>query len=160
MAFKFKGDLSVARAVYLGSMDTIKRLAFIPDTAGAVVYDSTENSIYVWDGAAWQKVDSTKHNFSATSAPTSTNDSAEGYQVGSFWLNTAGNSVYFCHDATVGAAVWERLDSPKSQYSATTSPTPSDDDTAGFEQGSLWIDTTNRETYICYDATTGAAVWE
>jgi hypothetical protein len=41
----------------------------------------------------------------------------------------------------------------------TVAPTVTDDADAGFEVGSLWIDTVADEAYRCADATAGAAVW-
>jgi hypothetical protein len=41
----------------------------------------------------------------------------------------------------------------------TVTPTVTDDADAGFEVGSLWIDTVADEAYRCADATAGAAVW-
>lgn len=40
-----------------------------------------------------------------------------------------------------------------------TSPTVNDDDTLGYQVGSYWM-LSNNFTYICSDATTGAAVWD
>lgn len=51
----------------------------------------------------------TRDNLIATTAPTVTNDLTQGYQKGSFWLNTATNTAYFCADPTTGAAVWLEL---------------------------------------------------
>lgn len=48
-----------------------------------------------------------KHNLAASTAPTATDDSAAGYGVGSQWLDTAGDKIWFCTDATTGAAVWK-----------------------------------------------------
>ena len=45
-------------------------------------------------------------NITATSAPTANDDSSQGYAVGSVWMDTVGQKVYNCFDATVGAAVW------------------------------------------------------
>jgi len=42
---------------------------------------------------------------------------------------------------------------------AIIAPVVGDDDTAGYEVGSKWIDTVLGDTYVCVDATTGAAVW-
>jgi hypothetical protein len=41
----------------------------------------------------------------------------------------------------------------------TVAPTVTDDADAGFEVGSLWINTVADEAYRCADATAGAAVW-
>jgi hypothetical protein len=39
------------------------------------------------------------------------------------------------------------------------SPTVSNDNTEGYEVGSLWRDITNKREWRCHDASTGAAVW-
>ncbi len=48
-----------------------------------------------------------KHNLAASTAPSATDDSAAGFSVGSQWLDTVGEKVWFCIDATTGAAVWK-----------------------------------------------------
>lgn len=48
-----------------------------------------------------------KHNLAASTAPTATDDSAAGFGVGSQWLDTVGDKIWFCTDATAGAAVWK-----------------------------------------------------
>lgn len=47
-----------------------------------------------------------KTNLSGTTAPTSTDDINAGYGVGSFWIDTVTDKVYFCVDATASSAVW------------------------------------------------------
>ena len=47
----------------------------------------------------------------------------------------------------------------KSNLSATTAPTVTDDSGAGYSVGSVWINVTADKAYICVDATVGAAVW-
>jgi hypothetical protein len=46
----------------------------------------------------------------------------------------------------------------QSLYNFTTVPTITDDDTKGYTVGSLWT-LDNNDTYVCTDASTGAAVW-
>lgn len=48
-----------------------------------------------------------KHD--ATVAPTVNDDSGDGYSVGSIWTDTSAPATYICADATVGAAVWQRV---------------------------------------------------
>tara|TARA_Y100000310_G_scaffold263591_3_gene273868 strand:+ start:563 stop:2824 length:2262 start_codon:yes stop_codon:yes gene_type:complete len=48
----------------------------------------------------------------------------------------------------------------KQNLTATTSPASSDDSGSGYDVGSLWIDTTNDESFICVDSTSAAAVWK
>jgi hypothetical protein len=43
---------------------------------------------------------------------------------------------------------------------ATTNPTASDDDTAGYEPLSRWINTSTGEIWLCISAATGAANWQ
>lgn len=50
-----------------------------------------------------------KSNLSASVAPTVNEDSDDGYDVGSFWLDTTADDAYICLDATVGAAVWKKI---------------------------------------------------
>lgn len=45
----------------------------------------------------------------STSDPTSGDDSGDGFEPGSTWLNTSNNVMWSCIDATVGAAVWRSL---------------------------------------------------
>jgi len=50
-------------------------------------------------------------------------------------------------------------DSALNKYDATTGPTTSDDLDLGYGPGSIWIDATNNEVYICESSANGAAVW-
>ena len=42
---------------------------------------------------------------------------------------------------------------------ASVDPTATDDASAGYEVGSLWINTTDDRVFRCVDDTTGSAVW-
>ena len=48
----------------------------------------------------------------------------------------------------------------KNNLSATTDPGANDDGTAGYEEGSKWLNINTNEWFICSVATAGAAVWE
>jgi len=159
MAYSFKGDITVGRGLTFGSMSTANRILYASAAAGTVVYDTTDSKLYIWDGTAWQLIDSPKNNV-ATVDPTASNDSAQGYLAGSLWLNTAANRYFICENNTAGSAVWERIDQPKINAAATVAPTATDDSGAGYEVGSLWVDTTLNRVYFCVDATTTAAVWK
>jgi hypothetical protein len=49
------------------------------------------------------------NNFSALTDPLATDDSGDGYAVGSMWANTSTGSVFVCTDATVNVAVWTEV---------------------------------------------------
>lgn len=48
------------------------------------------------------------NNFAATSDPATTNDTSEGYSVGSRWINLTSNESWICCDATTDAADWQK----------------------------------------------------
>lgn len=45
-------------------------------------------------------------NTSATTDPSTSNDSTQNYEIGSVWVNTSTDTVFVCADATAGSAVW------------------------------------------------------
>lgn len=53
-----------------------------------------------------------KYNSSATTDPSVTNDSSQGYLPGSVWINKSSSpkAIWICADATAGMAVWGRAD--------------------------------------------------
>src|SRR3972149_8865211 len=48
----------------------------------------------------------TKSEFAKTVDPTVNDDSDDGYEVGSVWINVTLDKAFICVDATVGASVW------------------------------------------------------
>ncbi len=53
------------------------------------------------------EVQNLKIKLDATSPPATTNDSSEGYSIGSRWLDINNQKEYICIDNSVGAAVWK-----------------------------------------------------
>ena len=47
----------------------------------------------------------------------------------------------------------------KNNLSAISTPTSSDDSTSGYSVGSIWIDVTNDNGFLCVDDLSGSAVW-
>ncbi len=109
--------------------------------------------------------DISNNNFSATTDPTTGDDSADGYEAGSLWLNVTGSKVFICEDASAGAAVWIELtgggtgSGVQNNFSATTDPAVGDDSADGYEAGSIWLNVSGSKVFICKDASAGAAVW-
>lgn len=51
----------------------------------------------------------TKHNLSASTDPSATDDTGSGYSAGSVWLRTDTGTSWVCRSATASAAVWVRF---------------------------------------------------
>jgi outer membrane protein assembly factor BamB len=110
-----------------------------------------------------------KSKLNATVAPAVTDDGVAGYAVGSVWIDVTADKAYVCLDSSTGAAVWiettvaavsvDPIGQKKSKLNATVAPAVTDDGTAGYAVGSVWIDTTADKAYVCVDSSTGAAVW-
>jgi hypothetical protein len=95
----------------------------------------------------------------AATDPAVTDDVSKAYLPGSYWVNTSSRTVFFLHDNTATAAVWERVDNIKNN-SAAADPAVTDDSAAGYEVGSLWVNTSTRRLFFASSVGTGAAVWE
>lgn len=74
------------------------------------------NSIAAGDGLSISVASNTitlassiKNKFNATAAPTATDDTTEGYAIGSRWIDVTNDKVYNCVDATDGAAIWNEV---------------------------------------------------
>lgn len=42
-------------------------------------------------------------------SPTANDDSSDGWNILSFWVDTSINAVFICANSSVGAAVWVQL---------------------------------------------------
>lgn len=68
------------------------------------VFDITFADGYVTPGRRRNKLD-------GTTAPTANDDAGDGYEVGSFWVDTTNDIYYVCVDSTATAAVWKQTSS-------------------------------------------------
>ena len=68
-----------------------------------------------------------KCNLAATAAPTASDDSADGYAVGSSWFDVTNDKAYLCLDATADAAVWQELGAEGLSYAANDISNPPTD---------------------------------
>lgn len=64
-------------------------------------------------------------NLTAVVDPTVNEDSGDGYGVGSVWVNTATNNIFFATDVAVGAAIWRIVTPPSVETFTITSVTVS-----------------------------------
>ena len=75
-----------------------------PDDPNTLVIQTRSKSVYRI--SMGQEGTSGLDNFMGTSPPTSTNDSIEGYSVGSRWLDATNDVLWFCINATASSAIW------------------------------------------------------
>jgi hypothetical protein len=70
------------------------------------LFNSTNNTMSVYNGSIFQTASQAQGNFAASTNPTATNDNTEGYTVNSVWYNTSNSNLYICVSAATTAAIW------------------------------------------------------
>ena len=70
-------------------------------TSGAI-----ENQVLEAIGLTTFSLVNGKINYAASAAPGVGDDNADGYRVGSLWIDTTNDEAYRCVDDSTGAAVW------------------------------------------------------
>jgi hypothetical protein len=103
-----------------------------------------------------------KINYNATAAPTTGDDNADGYRVGSTWIDTTNDEAYRCVDDTNGAAVWigTTLETTDLGSLATVTPTGTGSTSTFLRGDNAWVavdalptQTGNAGKYLTTDAT-------
>lgn len=110
--------------------------------AGDAYQNSTDGKIHYYH-TSWIVINTTVNKFDATDAPTVDDDTGDGYEVGSLWINTTTKKLYICFDNSSGAAVWyEIIDNTNAQsiggvktFTDATDSTDKDTGGAIFEGG-------------------------
>lgn len=110
--------------------------------------------------ASWKKVSGISNNLAATTDPGASDDASAGWQVSSLWVNTATQKCFIALDVSAGAAVWKRITNIKNNGAAILDPVAADDSSQGYEVTSTWVNATLDRSFICCDASPGAAVWK
>jgi hypothetical protein len=72
-----------------------------------------------------------KNNYAGLAAPTSTDDSSDGYGIGSSWVDMSTDEAYRCLDATVNLAVWVKTTLSTDELATVALTGNSDDLTEG-----------------------------
>lgn len=110
------------------SPGTLARTAILSSSnANAEVsWDAGDKVIFICTAAAYSELDRMKHTFSATVAPTSSEDSADGYHAGSLWLDATLARLFMAVDDSgtwlqVLASRFARIDSAASGTAASIS---------------------------------------
>lgn len=114
--------------------------------------------------ATWVKITpdaQALNNLTATSDPSTGNNTSQGYQAGSIWVNVSSQNAFICRFASSSAATWFLLthDFVQNQYSANFSPGNLQNYSAGYAVGSRWIHNTADDVYTMTQGTTSSATW-
>lgn len=92
-----KTSINAKGDVIFGSADNTTTILPASGNNGAsLIEDSTTIS-------GWNNM---RNNYGATTAPAVGDDAADGYRVGSVWVDVTADAFYVCVDNTNGAAVW------------------------------------------------------
>ena len=83
---------------------------------------------------------------------------ASGDVVGDMYIVLDTTLDQYRLDVWDGAA-WNTISDRKANTTAITDPTVTDDITAGYEIGSIWVNTVSDTVFIATDVTATAAVW-
>jgi len=104
-------DVSVDGA----KLDTIETNADVTDAANVAAAGAVMGSDFAGSNVGFlRRVGAGSYsvlqdNLLAVVGPTSSSDSSLGYSVGSLWVDVVARQIYFCADASVGAAVWRQI---------------------------------------------------
>lgn len=169
--------MDTATAANIPSAESVKAYvdakADAQNEASEISYDNTTSGLTATDAkSAIDEVEGRlelvenrelTNKVDATVAPTVTDDSGSGYEVGSLWVDTVADEAYRCADSTVGAAVWVNTtlttdeissllvshDASSSQHTATTVK-------GAIEESAVLVQTSTTDTkYV--DKDTGGA---
>lgn len=127
LAFNSSGD--EVEAVSLTSISADLDSLFSSIASGDVIQHNGTNWVNITNAQLKTALGIKFNNYAGTTAPTVNDDSGDGYEVGSKWIDTTAENVYHCVDATAGAAVWVLGDLQASDLGSAATATLIDDDT-------------------------------
>ena len=106
-------NASILNGAYLSKLTggtTVGQITLNRTLSGAQVTDLQQTINDLLGDVATLESNIVKNNFSATTNPTTGDDSGDSYAVGSLWFNVTLKRMYACVDATLTAAIWRRCD--------------------------------------------------
>jgi hypothetical protein len=128
----FSGSPAEGSTIHLKLLVTAVCVLTVPSSKRMGEANSAITTLQLTPGnhaLAWLYVDGewtlsdtvgTLHKLDATTAPGTGDDSADGYSVGSLWLDTTNDVAYICLDATASAAVWRKITTTASDSETLT----------------------------------------
>lgn len=97
--------------------------------------------------------------FSKTSYPTTADNVAAGYPIGSIWAKTDSDLAYL-YVSGVSTANWVYISQNPDVHYGTVDPTTSDDYDVGFRAGQFWYNSSSNVLWVCLNPALGAAIWQ
>ena len=94
--------------VYLDGVHLEDTTDYVATTGTTIVLTSgaTTGQIFEAVGLKTFSLVNGKINYAGTAAPGAGDDNADGYRVGSMWIDISNDKAYRCVDDSTGAAVW------------------------------------------------------
>ena len=132
------------------------------DAFGAIEVGGLDTSGFAAE--AWLYLSPSSAGAVTTTAPTAAGHLQQVVGIVKKSHATDGKILFF-----PGARIIRKIGTPSIQagagygalckFDGTVPPTVNDDEGDGYGAGSVWVDTTNDNAYICVDPTAGAAIW-
>jgi len=97
------------------------------------------------------------HNFAGTTTPTVNEDSADGYSVGSRWVDITNDIRYTCLDNTAGAAIWTAGGFNNNNLQFVTDASTTTTTSTSYTALSSMTITPGAGTYWCTFSATGSS---
>ncbi|GIV50524.1 MAG: hypothetical protein KatS3mg038_1045 [Candidatus Kapaibacterium sp.] len=94
----------------------------VPIAVWRLVSGMTElpDSALYYDFRQFVNIPAPRHNYSAQTAPTTSDDATRGYSAGSLWFDLGTQRAWLCLNNSPGAAVWKDIGGSSSASSPTT----------------------------------------
>jgi hypothetical protein len=142
-------------------------------SSGSVWVNLSTGAVYTCssaDGSTATWVLSTaQHNKTSTTFPIPSDDSGDGYQVGSLWFSMgnfySANSLYLEDDGktvykVTSSSPWTwTLVTVQNKLDGNGPPTSADNNSQGFVVNSVWVDEPGRAVYVCTASSANSATW-
>lgn len=131
---------STDKVLVISRMTTTQMNAIQP-LKGALVYNTDQDCVYMYDGSSWRSLCNSVVGISVTTSPTAPTTN----NLGDFWINDANNNATSIWDGSNWIAVDNNPTRGNGAPNATTAPNP--------VAGNIYVDTTTGVIYA-YDGTT------
>lgn len=131
---------STDKALVISRMSTAQMNAITP-LHGALVFNTDENCVFIYDGTSWKNLCNTGASINVTTANTAPTNN----NLGDFWINDQQNNTTSIWDGTNWISIDNNPRRGNGAPTGTNAPNPS--------AGDVYVDSTSGSMYA-YDGTT------